>query len=43
MRKWHPDKNFNNIEEATRMTKEINEAHDILVAQLERHVAHLSA
>ena len=27
---WHPDKNPNNIKEATKKSKEISEAYDIL-------------
>jgi len=28
--KWHPDKNPNNVEQATRMIKKINAAYDMI-------------
>ena len=42
MRKWHPDKNRDNIKEATAVTQKLTEAYRA-IAHLERHVAHLSA
>ena len=37
MRKWHPDKHPSNIQQATQMSSQINEAYELIMTYIENY------